>query len=315
MEFLLILLLALTSDLLLGEPPRPIHPVVWMGKIISFWERFTPAEHSEESSKWSQLIYGAGVALLTIVIFASAAYFLLFYVKELSPIAYIIVGALLLKPSFSFRELRRTALDVKKLLSDDNLKEAQAKMSALVSRETRNLERPALVSATIESAAENLSDSFVAPIFYFLIFGVPGAIAYRVVNTLDAMIGYHGKYEYPGKVAARLDDILNFIPARISGILLVIAARLCQKDSKNAWRIMLRDRGKTESPNAGWPMSAMAGALRTRLEKAGCYSLGEVNTPLSPQLITSGVKLVDTSALLWVSLYLVVGVTYFVLVT
>jgi len=309
MELLLILLLALALDLLLGEPPRPIHPVVWMGKTISFWERLAPAQ-----GKWSQLIYGGGVTLLTIAIFASAAYFLLFYVNELSPIAYIIVGAMLLKPSFSFRELRRTALDVKKLLADDNLKDAQAKMSALVSRETRTLERPALVSATIESVAENLSDSFVVPIFYFLIFGVPGAIAYRVVNTLDAMIGYHGKYEYLGKVAARLDDILNFIPARISGILLVIAARLCQKDNKNAWRIMFRDHGKTESPNAGWPMGAMAGALRTRLEKAGCYSLGEVNTPLSPQLIASGVKLVDTSALLWVLLYLVVGVTYFVIV-
>ena len=92
----------------------------------------------------------------------------------------------------------------------------------------------------------------------------------------------------------------------------MIAARLCQKDSRNAWQIMLRDHGKTESPNAGWPMGAMAGALRTRLEKAGCYSLGEVNTPLSHQLIASGVKLVDTSALLWVSLYLVAGVTYFV---
>ena len=314
MELLLILLLALALDLLLGEPPRPIHPVVWMGKIISFWERLAPAEHNQESSKWSQLIYGAGIALLTMAIFATSTYFLLFYVNELSHIAYIIVGALLLKSSFSLRELRRTALDIKKLLANDNLKDAQAKMSALVSRETRTLERPALVSATIESVAENACDSFVAPIFYFLILGVPGAIAYRVVNTLDAMIGYHGKYEYLGKVAARLDDILNFIPARISGILLVIAARLCRKDSRNAWQIMLRDHGKTESPNAGWPMSAMAGALRTRLEKAGCYSLGEVNAPLSPQLIASGVKLVDTSALLWVALYLVAGVTYFVFI-
>jgi adenosylcobinamide-phosphate synthase len=280
-----------------------------MGKIISFWERFAPAQ-----GKWSQLIYGAGMVLFTTAIFASAACFLLFHVNELSPIAYIIVGALLLKPSFSLRELRRTAFDVKTLLADDDLKEAQAKMPALVSRETQTLERPALVSATIESVAENACDSFVAPIFYFLILGVPGAIAYRVVNTLDAMIGYHGKYEYLGKVAARLDDILNFIPARVSGLLLVIAARLCRKDSKNAWKIMLRDHGKTESPNAGWPMGAMAGALRTRLEKTGCYTLGESNTPLSPQLIDSGVKLVDISALLWVSLYSAVGVTYFVFV-
>ena len=143
---------------------------------------------------------------------------------------------------------------------------------------------------------------------------MPGAIAYRVVNTLDAMIGYHGKYEYLGKVAARLDDILNFIPARISGILLVIAARLCRKDSRNAWRIMLRDHGKTESPNAGWPMSAMAGALRTRLEKIGCYSLGEVNAPLSPQLIASGVKLAGISVILWALLCVIMEVMQFVFV-
>lgn len=314
MELLLILFLALALDLLLGEPPRPIHPVVGMGRIISFWERLAPSEHSEESNKWALLIYGSGMVLLTISIFTSAVYFLLYYASELSPIAYIIAGALLLKPSFSFRELRRTALDVKKLLADDNLGEARAKMPALVSRDTQALGKPAMVSATIESVAENLSDSFVAPIFYFLIFGVPGAIAYRAANTLDAMIGYHGKYEYLGKVAARLDDILNFIPARISGLLLVIAARLCQKDSKNAWRIMIRDHGKTESPNAGWPMSAMAGALRTRLEKVGCYSLGEVNTPLSPQLIASGVKLAGISVLFWVLLCIAVGVTYFVFV-
>ena len=314
MELLFILLLALAIDLLLGEAPRVVHPVVWMGKIISFWERCATSERSGESSKWSQLIYGAVIALLIIAIFSSIAYFLLFYVNELSPIAYIIVGALLLKPSFSLKELRRTALDIKTLLADDNLRDAQAKMPALVSRETQTLGKPALVSATIESVAENLSDSFVAPVFYFLIFGVPGAIAYRVVNTLDAMIGYHGKYEYLGKFAARLDDVLNFIPARISGLLLVIAARLCRKDSRNAWQIMLHDHAKTESPNAGWPMSAMAGALRTRLEKLGCYSLGEVNAPLSPQLIVAGVKLADISALLWVSFYLIVGVTYFVFV-
>ena len=309
MEPLLILLLALAIDLIFGEPPRAIHPVVWMGKVVSLLERLAPAQGIR-----AQLVYGGGMVLLTMFIFTSPVYFLLLYVDELSPVAYIVVGVLLLKATFSFRELRRIALEIKAFLNQNNLKEARDRMPALVSRETQTLGEPALVSATIESVAENLSDSFVAPVFYFLIFGVPGAVAYRVVNTLDAMIGYHGKYEYLGKVAARFDDVLNFVPARISGLLLVIAARLCRKDSRNAWQIMLRDHSKTESPNAGWPMSAMAGALRTRLEKVGCYSLGEVNTPLSPQLIASGVKLVDISAILWVSLYLIVGVMYFVFV-
>jgi adenosylcobinamide-phosphate synthase len=247
------------------------------------------------------------MALLTILIFTAPLYFLLHYMNEISPVACIVVSALLLKSALSFKELRRSALGVEMLLTDDNLDEARAKMPALVSRDTRTLGKPALVSATIESVAENTCDSFVAPIFYFLLFGVPGAIAYRVVNTLDAMIGYHGKYEHLGKIAARLDDALNFVPARLSGLLLVVAALLGGKDSKNAWKVMLRDRCKTESPNAGWPMSAMAGALRTRLEKAGCYCLGDVNTPLSPQLIDSALKLVGISAMLWVSFYLIGG--------
>ena len=309
MELLLILLLALVIDVLLGELPRVVHPVVWMGKIISFWERLAPVQGAR-----SQLVYGGGMVLLTTFIFTSPVYFLLLYMNEISAIAYIIVGALLLKPTFALRELRQAALKIKVLLARDDLKEARAKIPALVSRETQSLGKPALVSATVESVAENTCDSFVAPLFYFLILGVPGAMAYRVVNTCDAMIGYHGKYGYLGKVAARMDDVLNFIPARISGLLLVIAAYLCRRDSRNAWQVMLRDHGRTESPNAGWPMSAAAGALRTRLEKAGCYCLGNANNPLSPQLIASGVKLAGMAALLWVLLCVIVEVTYFVFV-
>lgn len=311
MESLFILLLALLLDLLFGEPPLAIHPVVWMGKAISFWERLAPSAHSKKPSARSQLIYGSVMVLLTILIFASPVYFLLIYINQASPIAYIAVGALLLKPSFSFRELRQSAIKIKVLLARGNLEEARARMPALVSREPQSLGRPEIVSATVESVAENICDSVVAPIFYFLLLGVPGAVAYRVVNTCDAMIGYHGKYEYSGKFAARLDDVLNFIPARISGLLLVMAAHLCRMDRKNAWRVMLHDHGKTESPNAGWPMSAAAGALRTRLEKVGSYRLGNTNNPLSPELIASGIKLADMSALLCVLFYLVAEVMHF----
>ncbi len=308
-DFLPILLLALALDFFVGEPPRAIHPVVWVGKLVSFLEKIVPPQ-----GKLFQLIYGGIMTLLTILAFALPIYFLLSFLNNLNPIVYILLAALLLKTTFAFRELRQVALNIKSFLIQANLKEARANATALVSREAQNLEKPALVSATIESVAENTCDSFVAPLFYFLLLGVPGAIAYRVVNTMDAMIGYHGKYEYLGRVAARLDDALNFIPARISGLLLVIAAYLCRKDGRNAWRVMLRDHRKTESPNAGWPMSAMAGALRTQLEKAGCYCLGNANNPLSPQLITSGVRLADMSALLWVLLYLIVGVMYFVFI-
>ncbi len=310
MECLFILLLALLIDLLFGEPPRVTHPVVWMGKVISFCKRFTPVQ-----GEHSQVIYGSVMVLLTIFIFTSPVYFLLSYARQVSPLAYILIGALLLKPSFSFRELRQTALKIKLLLTKGNIEEARARMPALVSRETQNMGGPEVVSATVESVAENTCDSVVAPLFYFLLFGVPGAVVYRVVNTWDAMIGYHGKYEYSGKFAAKLDDVLNFIPARITGLLLVISAYLCRKDGKNAWRVMLRDHGNTESPNAGWPMSAVAGALRTQLQKAGCYSLGNKNNPLSPELIASGIKLAQMATLLCVLFYLIGRVTHLVFIT
>lgn len=306
MEGLFILLLAVVIDILFGEPPRVIHPVVWMGKVISFWQRFAPVRRG-----WPQLVYGAVMVLLTIFAFASPAYCLLLYVGKISLTAYIITAALLLKSVFSFRELREIALEIKVLLASDNLKEARTKLPGLVSRETRALGKPALVSATVESVAENTCDSFVAPLFYFLLLGVPGAVAYRVVNTVDAMIGYHGEYEYLGKFAARLDDILNFVPARISGLLLVVAAYLCRRCGNRAWQVMFRDHSKTESPNAGWPISAVAGALEVQLEKVNCYSLGNPNNPLTPQFITSGIRLAEVSALLWVSLCLMMEVTHF----
>ena len=140
----------------------------------------------------------------------------------------------------------------------------------------------------MESVAESTCDSLVAPLFYFLLLGVPGAIGYRVVNTLDSMIGYHGKYEYLGKFAARLDDVLNFIPARLTALLLVLAAFVMKRNGRKAWQTALREHAKTESPNAGWPMAAMAGALDVRLEKVGHYQLGKENAfwcqrPLIPR--------------------------------
>ena len=309
MENIIVLLLALAIDLTLGEFPRPVHPVVWMGKAISLELKVAPRQ-----GRWAQLIYGAGMAIFTIALFALPAYFLLAYLSRANTIAYILVAAFLLKSTFSIRELRRVAFRVKGFLGEGDLSGARIEVGSLVSRDTSKLDEPHLVSATVESEAENTNDSLVAPLFYFLLLGVPGAITYRVVNTFDAMIGYHGEYEYLGKFAARLDDMLNFIPARISGLLIVMAAYLCRKDGKNAWQVMLRDHGKTESPNAGWPMSATAGALSTQLEKVDHYCLGNSNNPLSPQLIFSGIKLVGICALIWVGICLIVEVIHLVFI-
>jgi len=301
MEGTVVLLLSLAIDLILGEYPSFIHPVVWIGKVISLELRFVP-----ERGQHAQFIYGSVIVISTVALFALPVYFILSYLKEVSPVAYILIAAFFLKSAFSIKELQKVALRVKELLERGDLKKARAKVSFLVSRDVDRLDEPLLVSATVESVAENIGDSFIAPLFYFLFFGVPGAIAYRVVNTFDARIGYHGKYEYSGKFSARVDDVLNFIPARISGMLLVIGAYLLKKDGRKAWKIMLRDHKRTDSPNAGWPMSAIAGALGVQLEKEGCYKLGNANNFLSPRIIISEVNIIRISILLWVLLCLII---------
>lgn len=301
---------ALAIDLALSEPPRPIHPVVWMGKVISFLERGGIGQ-----SPLAQFSYGMGMVLFTIGLFTLPTYLVLFYLKNLSFAAYVIVGALLLKSTFSLKQLRQAALKVKRSLEKEELDEARFELRSLVSRDTRGLPMPLLVSATVESVAENTCDSFVAPLFYFLLLGVPGAIAYRVVNTLDTMVGYHGKYEYLGKLASKLDDVLNFIPARLTALLLILAAFLSRKGARASWQVTLSEHSRTESPNAGWTMAALAGALNVQLEKMGHYRLGKANAPLMPGTIDASLTLMQIAALIWIVICVLVGVIYFVFTT
>jgi len=306
-DILLILALALILDFTLGDPPNALHPVAWMGRVISFLEKRRPSR-----GNLLQIAYGVLISLTVVTLFAVPAYFLLSYLRGVNFAAFIVVGALFLKLTFSFKGLRKTALKVKSLLLNEKLGESRFELRALVSRDTKTLPKPLLVSATVESVAENSCDSFVAPLFYFLIFGVPGAIAYRAVNTLDSMIGYHGRYEYLGKFASRLDDVLNYIPARLTAILLVLAAFLSRHGGRRAWQVALSDHSKTESPNAGWPMAATAGALNIQLEKVDYYKLGGANATLAPEAIDSSLSLTRIAVMLWISICFTVGGIYLV---
>jgi len=307
MEVLLILLFGLAIDLTLGEPPPVIHPVAWMGRVVSFLVK-GGAGHTP----LAQFLYGLAIVLFTVAVFVTPAYFLLFYLKGQSLVAYVVAGAVLFKITFSLTGLRRAALVVKTLLLKDRLAEARFELRSLVGRDTSKLDKSLMVSATVESVAENSCDSFVAPLFYFLLLGVPGAIAYRVINTLDAMIGHHGEFEYLGKFAARLDSVANFVPARITALIIVLAAGIRKRNASGAWRIMLRDRRKTESPNAGWTMSAIAGALGVQLEKVGYYKLGDNHNSLSLSTIDASLQIVMTAAFIWSLLLVLTEVIYHV---
>lgn len=302
-ESLVVLLLALAFDLLLGEFPSRLHPVVWIGSLIALLERAAP-----QRGTIRQLSFGLTAVLAGLTLVTLPTYYLLYQAHLWNSVLYIVAASLLLKGTFSVKMLRQAAMRIRDLLVIGDLAAARFEMRSLVSRDTSNLDEPLLVAATVESVAENATDSFVSPMFYYLLFGVPGALAYRALNTFDSMIGYRGRYEYLGKAAARLDDAANYIPARLTVALMLIAAWLNRVDFRNAWRVAWRDHQNTASPNAGWTMSVVAGALNVQLEKVGHYRLGTSSAALTPGLIDRAVGLTRTLSILVTSLVILFGV-------
>ena len=304
---LAVLLLAVLLDLVTRELPSRFHPTVWIGRTVAWVEGVAPR------SKAGGLPIGVLMALLIPAFWAAAAWFAARGLQELHPLAYLAVGAILLKPTFALRMLHRVAADTRSLLpagdsapdnlaagnlAPDNLAELRENMRSLVSRDVSALTAGQAIAATVESVSENTTDSFIGPWLAFALFGLPGAFAYRAINTLDSMIGYHGEYEYLGKAAARLDDLVNLVPARLTALLLTLGSVVLPgQRAGRAWRIMWRDHARTASPNAGWTMSGMAGALGVELEKEGHYRLGDSTRSLEGEDITRAVQ----------SMYLVAG--------
>lgn len=271
-----------------GEPPTAWHPVVWFGKLISRLERVAP------QGRIARLLYGGAMLLFAAPFALLPAWVLhrlaLFLFDAAQRRGYALTGCLLfailegagLKPLFALRELVKAGQAVRLALENEDLAGAREELSRLVSRNRSHLTAEEAGAAAIESLAENLSDSVIAPLFWYLLTGLPGAALYRLANTFDAMIGYRGVYEDLGKAAARFDDLLNLLPARLTAGLLMAAASVFGGKSRRAWHIWRRDARKTASPNAGHPMAAMAGALGVRLEKRGHYALGDPEIPLAP---------------------------------
>lgn len=286
--------LALLLDLLFGDPPNRVHPVAWMGNAIALTKGLAPA------SARARLRYGAGVTLLGAF---SAGLTARVIDRKLpnTPAGYVI-QALLLKFALAWQGLARAAGQVETALEAGRLDEARRLVGwHLVSRDTAELTGGLVAAATIESVAENLSDSVVAPLCYYALGGLPAVWAYRFVNTADAMIGYRDAEHYElGRAAALLDDFLNVVPARLTALLIAIAAGIQHKSAESAsraWRTASQFQGETDSPNAGWPMSAMAGALGVSLEKVRHYTLGDGPPPQPPD-IGRAVRVAGIGALL-----------------
>jgi adenosylcobinamide-phosphate synthase len=288
---LFIIIIAVIIDVIFGELPAKIHPVVWMGKVIDFFREYLINYRSK--------ISGIILTFMAVMIFTLATYVLL-HLSAFNYILYILVSSIILSTTFAIKVLLTSAESMKNDI-DHNIKKARKSMSYLVSRNTMELNEEDLVSATIETLTENITDSIIAPLFYAFIFGVLGAVVYRVINTLDAMVGYKTPEKIKiGWFPAKLDDVLNFIPARITGVLIVIAAAFLRLNWKNAYKIMSRDARKPDSPNSGFSMAAAAGALDIKLEKIDYYEIGDELSPLTTDKITEAVLLSKITVLLFI---------------
>ena len=279
MEVFIILFAAVAWDLLLSEPPSAVHPVVWMGKYIgAIWNR-RPAETSDRR----RLIFGGFIVLSGALIFSLP----LLLLRFLPGLVALLLAVPLLKCVFSIGGLLRAGDAVMRAVDVDDLPEARRLLSwSLVSRDTEDLSAPEVVGAAIESLAENLTDSLASPLFFYSLFGLPGAFFYRYINTCDSMIGYRGgDNEWGGKIAARVDDVLNWIPSRIASVLLLLAGAAAGEDIVRGVASLRDERSKTESPNAGWTMSVMAGLLSVTLEKSDCYEIVGGHEPLDTAVL------------------------------
>ena len=290
----LVFLLAVGLDRFLPEPTAKIHPVVWIGRTVALMARAAP------QGAVSAFVFGFAIVLIVVGIATTLAFLAVAGLLSVHPLAYVIGGAVILWTTFTVKGLSAAARQTCQTLGEGRLDEARTSLRNLVSRDSASLTAPLVAASAIESVAENTTDSFVGPWLAFALFGVPGAVAYRALNTMDSMLGYRGRYEYLGKVAARLDDLANLIPARLSTLLLLVSGALSRLSAARAWSIMLRDRRCTASPNAGLTMSAMAGLLGVRLEKLGQYCLGGGLREPKAEDIAIAIRVAERTAMLGV---------------
>ena len=274
-EYLLTgLVIGVTVDFLLDDPPNRYHPVAWLGKLIEFFiPKLKDNNKSARKEKLKGIVFATGLVVtfgLMIHLTVSAS------LHVLEGLILILVSILFLKVTISVRGMEKHIDEIVFELRANNWKSAKQKLSMIVRRDTVQLDEQHILSAMIECIGESIVDGIVSPLFYYTFLGPAGAFVYRVINTLDSMIGYTDSYyNNIGWMSAKLDTYANSIPSRITAILIVFSAKMIGADWKNSLRILERDHDKTLSYNAGYPMASMAGALRIKLEKIGQYSLGD----------------------------------------
>ena len=302
-ESILVVSFALALDLTLGDPKNRFHPTAWIGNLIALLVPF-----AKKGSARTEKINGLIVVVVVTSIVATLSVLLqlgieLITIDVVSLITSVIVGAILLKTTIAIRGMERHAIAVVQSVENNDIDSARDNLSMIVKRDTKNLDKNHILSGVLESVSENTVDGVTGPLFYFAIFGLPGAFVYRAINTIDSMIGYKTKmFKNLGWFGANCDKILNYVPARLTGILMILGSAMLGYDWRTSYHIMICDGRKLESLNAGYPMAALAGALGTRLEKINHYQIGNGNLELTKRHIKSAIALMKVTSILFCGL-------------
>ena len=302
--------LALLIDLLFGEPPNRFHPVVWIGSTINHLDR-----RVRRGNAAMEKAMGVLVVLLPILLFIMVFTLFLAVLRDvLGAVAWALASAIMFKTMFAIRSLESHTAPMVDDLRRGDLDAARRKASMVVSRDVEQLDRGHIISCAAETVSENLVDSVLSPMFYFGLAGIPGAVLLRVTNTADGMIGYlSDKHRNVGWFAARLDDVLHYLVARMSVPFILLSLVLLKKDWRRGLSSAIRDHGQTSSPNKGWPMATVAGGLGVKFEKEGHYSMGEGEVPDDPMVIREAINVMKLTSVLFFAvvllpLFIVVGI-------
>ena len=302
-ESILIVVFAVGLDLTIGDPKNKFHPTAWIGKLIG---KVVPYGKSKSPlyEKISGIVFVLLISgLVTSILFALDYGISLISIDFFGIIVSVIIGSILFKTTIAIRGMEQHALKIIHALENNDLQSARDNLSMIVKRNTKNLKKNHIISGTLESISENTVDGITGPLFYFGLFGIFGAFVYRVINTFDSMIGYRTKmFENLGWFAANCDTIINFIPSRLTALLMILGSIIIRINWKNSYHIMVRDNSKLESTNAGYPMSVLAGALNTTFEKIDHYKIGNGQTELDIFHVKASIKLMKITSLLFCGL-------------
>ncbi|WP_418626880.1 adenosylcobinamide-phosphate synthase CbiB [Anaerosinus sp.] len=305
-----IAVLAFIFDIFIGDPRSKFHPVVLIGNLISILEKFLL---NSSDGKTKKRLSGVLLVISALTIVTSITWSFLHYLYNLNLWIFYLANIILLSFTISPRSLAQAGIEIRNYLLRNDLENARIKVGWIVGRDTKNLDQANITRATVETIAENIVDGIISPLCYYFIGGVVFAVFYRTVNTLDSMIAYkNDKYIDFGMFAAKLDDLFNYIPARLTAIMIIIVAFCLQFDFKQAYRSIGQDAKKHPSPNSGYSEAGVAGALGVQLGGLNYYFgtpsfrayMGEKKNELLPMHITHTIYImygVTILFLVWVA--------------